>query len=224
MSNRLYLAGVAGTASSGTTITIEEYPSNMDWPTELQLQYVPSLDGTINIQRRINDDRAINIMFSNVKEREEIMSGVVTNQVDDDTFDDSSMGGYVNDTFNNYYVKFDSDTSTSAIRGEERKVSDFTTSTGRFDLSSAFSAAPAVGDTYKIYRKTAWLDSLLANRYVLTDYKFDIQMESGYTHSILPDGITSQRVIIVDVVKRVVPNSQEQNIYNVTLVLRKVVT
>lgn len=214
MSNRLYLDGIGD--ASGSDVTIGMYPSNIVWPTELMLKYKPTIDGSINIQRRINDDRGIEISFDSVKERELVMSGAVSASGSTSEFTTNFSGYLENDSFIGYYVKFTSGSND----GVEKKITDSTSGTPVL-TTVAFDNVPAVADTFEIYRIPDWIDDILDARYVLTGYEFDLKMESGYSVSVLPSGISSQRVIIIDVKKDRVPTSNEQNVYNMSVLLRK---
>ena len=140
MSNRLYFASVDPT---GTTVTIPHYAASIQWPTREQIKYKPTLDGKINIQRRITDDREIKLIFESVKEREEILTGVIDAGISTTSFKtDLGVSGdnYIDDTFNGYYIKLDTD--------EEQLISatgGFVAVDGVITVDSAFSPAPTSG-------------------------------------------------------------------------------
>lgn len=217
MSNRLYLSSVSPT---GTTVTIPHYAASIKYPTRDQIKYKPTLDGAINIQRRITDDREIRIVFEDVKEREEICTGSVVAGTLTATSFSTGLSSYIDDSFNEYFLKFDSDTTTSAIRSEEIEVSDFAASGGLFSFGSAFTSAPQAGDSFTIYRLASWVDELKAQRYVLTDRQFALTVESGNDFDYLPESST---VIILEVQDdETLDTSVKQVIKRVTVVLRKV--
>jgi len=212
MSNRLYLAGVG----SAPDITIEAYPSDIKFPVGLQLNYIPTLDASINIQRRVSDDREIKLVFDAVKYREAITIGTSVSGGSTTVFN-TNLSMYTNDSFNNYWIKF----TSGPNNGTERRVSDFASANGQVTVSSAFGSAPG-NDTFMIYRKAAWIDTLKSNRYVLTDYQFTLEQETEHDPSVLPE--YAQRVLILDVLETIVANSLLEEIKDVVVILRKVNT
>ena len=217
MSNQLYFASVDPT---GTTITVPHYAASMQYPTRDQVKYKPTLDGKINIQRRITDDREIKFIFESVKEREQICKGtVISGTLQADEFS-TSLSAYASGSFNGYYLKFDDDTTTVAIRDGEIVVDDFVKTAGVISFASSFASAPQAGDTFTIYRLASWVDTLKAQRYVLSDLEFTLTVESGNDFDYLPESST---VIILDVQDdEPTATSVKQVIKRVTVVLRKV--
>jgi len=205
MSNRIDLIPVSPT---GDTITIPDYAALIEYPTSEQIKYIPTLDGAINIQRRITDDREIKLVYESVKERELIMIGTVTASGSTVSFQ-TDLSDYINDSFNGYYIK---------IGSEERLISDFVKLNGVVTCA-AFSAAPT-NESFTIYRLAAWVDTLKAQKYVLSDQKFSLEVESTNDFDYLPETST---VIILDVKDDdVIATSVKQVIKRVTVLLRKV--
>lgn len=210
MSNRLYFDDGAS-----TQITVPDYAASIKFPTDEQLKYIPTLDGAINIQRRITDDREIILVFESVKESEEICTGTAVSGGSSTVFN-TSLTSYINDSFNGYYLKF----TSGALSGEEKLISDFAQSNGQM-TTAAFSGTPG-NDAFTIYRKAAWVDTLKAQKYVLTGKQFTLSVEAGNDFDYLPDSST---VIILDVKDdEVISTSVKQVIKRVTVLLRKVPT
>lgn len=209
MSNRLYLASVSPT---GTTLIIPDYAAHIDYPTDEQLKYIPTLDSKINIQRKIKDDREIVLTFESVKEREQICTGTAVSGGSATVFDTDLT--HIDDTFNGYYLKFTSGT----YNGQERLISDFAQSGGQM-TTAAFGGTPG-NDTFTIYRLASWVDTLKAMKYVLTDLEFTLTVEEGNDFDYLPESST---VIILKVKDdEVIATSKKQVIKRVTVLLRKV--
>ena len=207
MSNQLYFASVDPT---GTTITVPHYAASMQYPTRDQVKYKPTLDGKINIQRRITDDREIKFVFESVKEREEIVASTASTG-STDTEIKTNLSGYANGSFEDYYIKF-------TVADEERLISSSTG--GTVTVSAAFTSAPSSTDAFKIYRLASWVDTLKAQRYVLSDLEFTLTVEFGNDFDYLPESST---VIILDVQDdEPTATSVKQVIKRVTVVLRKV--
>jgi len=143
--------------------------------------FVPnSLVGTL-IQPDENDDQ-IYVVQSNTETQifiefdrgaafRTIASGTVTTGdagAPFDTFDDLAFGSNSDDQWNDYTIYFYSGNN----QGESRLISDFQTSTGRFILSTGFTNAIQIGDTFRINRSLLWVGTGATFR-----------IETGYTPS-----------------------------------------
>jgi len=95
-------------------------------------------------------DRVLNLIFS--------LEGTVTNAGGLATFDSTNVrDSYSNDNdfFNGYYIRFQNATTTPALRGYARFVSDYVGASGGFVLADDLPAAPVSGDVFDISPVTA---------------------------------------------------------------------
>lgn len=76
-------------------------------------------------------------------ELDEIATGTPTTTIIDTT------GAMVANAYKNMFLRFDDDTTTSAIRGETRRIASNTTTA--ITLATASTAAAVAGDTFKVY-------------------------------------------------------------------------
>ncbi len=99
-------------------------------------------------------------------------------------------------------IRIVSTTDNAAPKGETRRISDFTLSTGTITISSdkAFSVAPAAGDTYAILSEYDW-DEIAAAINMIIDsltekaliYKVDetVEMQDDTYEYAIPDGFVT---------------------------------
>ncbi len=76
------------------------------------------------------------------------------------TLDDTKLARFANDYWINssLYIKTDAGGAAAAPEGESSFVTDFVASTGTLTFSPVMTVAPAVGDTYQLYRHVTKAD------------------------------------------------------------------
>ena len=107
------------------------------------------------------DDDAVNRTFTvNM-----YVSGTITTGTDTTHFRDSSIPDTfdTDDFFVDFLVRFDDDTTTSALRSEIATVTSYDAVTGEFTVGSALPTTPAIGDTFTVIAVTAFNVAELMN-------------------------------------------------------------
>jgi len=90
----------------------------------------------------------VDMMFQEISDPPLEYSGVATGTPTTTTIDVGDT--LVVNAYKSMYLRFKDDTTTSGLRGECRRIASNTTS--QFTVATAFSQAPAAGDTFEVYK------------------------------------------------------------------------